>query len=56
MSFLKVTTCERKNGFLLIGIFRKLFYAQNYGHQGSLLCGLSYVAELNERKYEEWEK
>jgi hypothetical protein len=27
-----VTTCERKNGFLLIDVFRKLINAQNYGH------------------------
>jgi hypothetical protein len=37
----------------LIDIFKKLFNTQNYGHQGSILGGLSYVAELNERIYEE---
>jgi hypothetical protein len=39
-AFLNVTTYKRKNGFLLIEIFRKLFNPQNYGHQGSLLGGL----------------
>jgi threonine/homoserine/homoserine lactone efflux protein len=40
-TFLKVTTSETKNGFLLVETFRKLFNPQNYGHQGSFLGGLS---------------
>jgi hypothetical protein len=30
--FLKITTCEKKIGFLLIEIFRKFFNPQNYGY------------------------
>ncbi len=30
--FLYVTTYEKKNGFLLIEVFRKLFNPQNDGH------------------------
>jgi hypothetical protein len=37
--FLFVTTFEKKNGFLLIEVFRKLINQQNYGHQGSILVG-----------------
>jgi len=39
-TFLKVTTFEKKTGFLLIEVFSKLFNTQNYGHQGSILGGL----------------
>jgi hypothetical protein len=42
--FLNITTSEKKNGFLLIEIFRKLVNPQNYGHQGSILGGLSYMS------------
>ena len=42
--FLFVTTSEKKIGFLLIEIFRKLVNTKNYGHQGSILGGhFSYV-------------
>jgi hypothetical protein len=41
---LTFTTYEKKTGFLLIAVFRKLFNAQNYGHQGSILGGLSYMS------------
>jgi hypothetical protein len=34
-----MTTYEKKNGFFLIEVFRKLFNTQNYGHQGSILGG-----------------
>jgi hypothetical protein len=37
---LKVTTCERENGFFLIEVFRKLFNPQNQGHLET--GGLSY--------------
>ena len=40
----KVTTCEKKNGLLLIEVFSKLFNTQNYGNQGSILGGLFYNA------------
>jgi hypothetical protein len=36
----QVTTSEKKNGFLLIATFKKLFNTQNQGHQGSFLGGL----------------
>ncbi len=39
IKLLFTTTCERKNDFLLIEVFRKLFNSQNYGHQGSILGG-----------------
>jgi hypothetical protein len=39
-----VTTYEKKNGFFLIETFRKLFNPKNYGHQGSILGGLSYMS------------
>jgi len=52
-AFSFVTTSEKKTSFLLIEVFSKLFNTQNYGRQGSILGGLSYVAELNERIYEE---
>ncbi len=55
-TFLNITTYEKKTGFLLIEVFRKLFNTQNYGHQGTILGGLSYVVELNERIYEELRK
>jgi hypothetical protein len=42
--FLYCTTYEKKNGFLLIEVFRKLFNPQNYGHQGTILGGLSCIA------------
>jgi len=42
-----------KNGLLLIEVFRKLFITQNYGRQGSIPGGSSYVTKLNERIYEE---
>ena len=35
--FLFVTTCETKNGLLLIEVFSKLFNPQNDEHQGSIL-------------------
>jgi hypothetical protein len=38
--FLFVSTYEKKNGFLLIGVFRKLFNTQKYGHQDSILGSL----------------
>ena len=38
--FLKVTIPEKKIGFLLIQIYRKLVNTQNYGHQGSILGAL----------------
>jgi hypothetical protein len=38
--FLNVTTSEKKNGFLLIETFRKLFNPQNDDHQSSILGGL----------------
>jgi len=47
MSFLKVTTYEKKNGFLLIEVFRKLFNTQNYGHQGSILGGLLWFIRVS---------
>ena len=31
-----------ENNFLLIEVFSKLFNAQNYGHQGSILGGIFY--------------
>ena len=40
MNFLNITTCEKKNGLLLIEVFSK----RNYGHQGSFLGGLSYLS------------
>jgi len=36
---LKITTSDKKKGFLLIEVFRKLFNTQNNGHQGSILGG-----------------
>jgi hypothetical protein len=39
--FLFMTTSEKKIGLLLIETFRKLFNAQNYGHQDLFLGGLS---------------
>jgi hypothetical protein len=39
--FLNITTSEKKIGFLLIEIFRKLFNPQISDHQGSILGGLS---------------
>jgi hypothetical protein len=42
--FLKVTTSEKKTGLLLIEVFEKQFNPQNYGHQGSILGGLSYLS------------
>ena len=45
--FLQVTICERENGFLLTEVFRKLFNAQNYGHQGSVLGGRSRLWSRN---------
>ena len=33
------TTSEKKNGFLLIEVSRKLINTKNYGHQGSILGG-----------------
>ncbi len=50
---LKVTTSKKKSGFLLIETFRKRFNPQNYGHQGSILGGLSCSAELGGRRDEE---
>jgi hypothetical protein len=41
---LKFTTYEKKTGFLLIAVFRKLFNAQNDGRQGLILGGLSYLS------------
>jgi len=38
--FLYVTTSEKKNGFLLIEVYRKFFNPHNYGHQDLFLCGL----------------
>ena len=46
--FLQVTTYEKKNGFLLIEVFRRLFNSQKYGHQGSILGGLSYNSRFME--------
>ena len=39
-----VTTPEKKNGFLLIEVFKKLFNLQIYGHQDSILGGRFYIA------------
>jgi hypothetical protein len=39
-----ITTCEKKNVFLLIEIFRKLFNAQNYGHLDQLHVAISYLS------------
>jgi len=41
---LYVTTSEKKNGFLLIEVFSKLFNPQNYGHQGMILGGRFYLS------------
>jgi hypothetical protein len=38
-SFLQITTSEKKNVFLLIETYRKLFNAKSYGHLGSILGG-----------------
>jgi hypothetical protein len=43
---LNVTTYEKKNGFLLIEIFKTLFNPQNYAHQSSILGGLFYLRQL----------
>jgi hypothetical protein len=39
VGFSFITTSEKKNGFLLIEVFSKLFNTQNYGHQGTILGG-----------------
>jgi hypothetical protein len=44
IGFLNVTTYEKKNDFLLIEVFRKLFNAQNDGLQGLILGGHSYMS------------
>jgi hypothetical protein len=36
---LETTTSEKKNGFLVIEVFRKLVNPKNYGHQGTILGG-----------------
>jgi len=36
---LKITTSEKKSGFLLIEIFSKLFNPHKYGHQVWILGG-----------------
>ena len=41
-----VTTCETKNGLLLIAIFRKLFNPQNDGHLDSIMGGLSHMSGI----------
>lgn len=41
IAFLNVTTSEKKNGYLLIEAFGKLFNTQTNGHLGSILGGLS---------------
>ena len=38
-TFLKVTTYEKKTGFLLIETFKKPINTQNYGHPGSIIGG-----------------
>jgi hypothetical protein len=40
----QVTTSEKKNGFLLIETFRKLFNAQNHGHLEQYRVAFSYNA------------
>ena len=40
-----MTTSETKTDFLLIEVFSKLFDAQNYGHQGSILGGRFIVSQ-----------
>jgi hypothetical protein len=44
--FLNFTTTEKKTGFFLMQVFRKTVHTQIYGHQGSLLGGLSYLSGL----------
>jgi hypothetical protein len=39
VQYLLKTTAQKKNGFLLIEVFRKPVNPQNYGHQGSILGG-----------------
>ncbi len=51
--FLNITTSEKKIGLLLIETFKKPINTQNYGHQGSILGGLSCSAELVGRIDEE---
>ena len=46
--FLQVTTYETKFGLLLTEVFSKLFNTKNYGHQGSILGGLSYNSRFME--------
>jgi hypothetical protein len=41
---LLVTIRERKNNFLLIEVFSKLFNTQNYGHKGTILGGRFYLS------------
>ncbi len=42
--FFFVTTLEKKNGFLLIETFRKLFNPQNYGHLDQLRVAIYYLS------------
>jgi hypothetical protein len=48
----KVTTYEKKNGFLLIEVFRKLVNPKNYGHQGLILGGHSPYAGISRKRQE----
>ena len=42
--FLKVTTSEKKIGFLLIETFRKLFNTQSYGHLEMIQVAIYYLS------------
>jgi hypothetical protein len=54
--FLNVTTSETKTGVLLIEVFRKPIYTQNYGHQGSILGGRFYNAAFLVNYWGRWTK
>ncbi len=51
--FLNVTTSEKKIGFLLIDIVKKLFNPQNDGHQGSNPGGLLLFIRNFQKTYKE---
>jgi hypothetical protein len=42
--FLNVTTSEKKNGFLLIEVFRKIINTQNDGHLDQLWVAIYYLS------------
>ena len=44
MGVLNVTTSEKKIGFLLIEIYRKLLNPQNDGHLDQIWVAFSYIA------------